>query len=271
MSGAAIDIRRVRRNFSAQAAEYDRHARVQKRVAERLLHLLMAAGPLAGPALEVGTGTGELARRLRRVRPDLPLVVSDLAHGMTRHAAAGLPGVPAVDADAQALPFAGGRFGLLLSASVFQWLNDLSCALAEASRVLRPGGVLAFAMYGERTLWELREAHRQALSELAPAHASHAHDFRREAEVRAALTAAGLERLQLFSEEEVEHHPDLAALLRSLKQIGAQNAAVSRPAGLASRRVMARLADHYADRFGRTEGLPATYHVIYALARKPSG
>lgn len=269
VSRPPIDLRQVRRNFSCHAEEYDRYARVQKRVAARLLELVRPQLRPGVLALEVGTGTGELARRLLRAAPGLSLVVSDVAHGMTSHAAASLGGVPAADADAQALPFGTGRFDLVLSASVFQWLNDLPAALAEAARVLRPGGLLAFAMYGERTLWELREAHRLAVREAGGEHASHAHTFPGEAEVGRALAAAGLAPLRLFAEDEVERHPDVAALLRSLKKIGAQNASAARPAGLASRRVMHRLGALYAERFGREgQGLPATYHVIYAVARK---
>lgn len=269
VSPPPIDIRQVRRNFSCHAEEYDRYARVQKRVAARLLDLVLPQIQPGTLALEVGTGTGELARRLLRLTSDVSLVVSDLAHGMTRHAAASLGALPAVDADAQALPFRGGRFGLVLSASVFQWLNDLPAALSEGARVLRPGGLLAFAMYGERTLWELREAHRLAVQEAGGEHGSHAHTFPGEAEVGRTLATVGLQPLQLFTEDEVERHPDVAALLRSLKKIGAQNASTERPAGLASRRVMHRLAALYAERFGHeTQGLPATYHVIYGLARK---
>jgi malonyl-CoA O-methyltransferase len=269
LSRPPIDIRQVRRNFSCHVEDYDRYARVQKRVAARLLDLVLPLVQPASMVLEVGTGTGELARRLLRLCPDASLVISDLAHGMTRHAAETLGGLPAVDADAQALPFRSGRFGLVLSASVFQWLNDLPAALAEGARVLRPGGLLAFAMYGERTLWELREAHRLAVHEAGDEHLSHAHAFPGEAEVGRALASAGLATLQLFAEDELEQHPDVAALLRSLKRIGAQNASSGRPAGLASRRVMHRLSTLYAERFGHeAQGIPATYHVIYGLACK---
>lgn len=269
MSRPPIDIRQVRRNFSCHAEEYDRYAQVQKRVAARLLDLVLPHIQPGMRALEVGTGTGELARRLLRLTSDVSLVVSDLAHGMTRHAAGSLGGVMAVDADAQALPFASRRFGMVLSASVFQWLNDLPAALVEVGRVLRPGGLLAFAMYGEHTFWELREAHRLAVLEAGGEHGSHAHTFPGVEEVGRALASVDLQPLQLFAEDEVEQHPDVVALLRSLKKIGAQNASAKRPAGLASRRVMHRLGSLYAERFGQgAHGIPATYHVIYGLARK---
>jgi len=138
---------------------------------------------------------------------------------------------------------------------------------SDCARVLETDGLFAFALYGERTLWELRHCHRQARAESGK-EATHAHTFPGEADVEKALSVAGFSLLDLHSEDEVEHHADVPALLRSLKKIGAQNAASDRPSGLASRRVMGRMIEIYGRRFGSKGAIPATYHVIYALARK---
>ena len=61
-----------------------------------------------------------------------------------------------ISADAEWLPFADAAFGLVLSTSTLQWLNSLDLAFAEALRVLAPGGLFCFAMFGEKTLFELR-------------------------------------------------------------------------------------------------------------------
>lgn len=266
MSREAIDTCRVRRNFSRQAEEYDRYARVQKRVADELVRLIAEGRSLSGPALDIGTGTGFAACSLARRLPDLPLVISDLAHGMTAHAAGRLPGALAVDADAEDLPFREESFGLVFSSSVFQWINDLERLFADAARILRPGGSFVFAMYGDGTLRELRSAHLRALEETGRAERSYMHTFPGEQQVRSALEGAGLSVDRLFSVDEVEHHADVASLLKSLKKIGAQNAASSRPSGLPSRRVMLRLIDLYTRNFGKNGFIPATYHVIYARA-----
>ncbi len=268
MSREAIDTCRVRRNFSRQADEYDRYARVQKRVAEELVRLIGDGQNVSGTALDIGTGTGFAACSLARRLPELPLVISDLAHGMTAHAAERLPGALAVDADAENLPFRNESFGLVFSSSVFQWINDLERLFADAARILRPDGSFVFAMYGRGTLGELRTAHRQALEEAGRADRSHMHTFPDEEQVRSALRGAGLSVERLFSVDEVERHADVASLLKSLKKIGAQNAASSRPTGLPSRRVMLRLIDLYTRSFGKNGFIPATYHVIYARAAR---
>jgi malonyl-CoA O-methyltransferase len=259
---------RVARNFAQKAASYEEHARVQRRVAERLIALLAAAPIGPGPVLEVGCGTGLLSRPLAALRPASLLVVSDLAHPMTRRAAGSLEQSLAVDADAAALPFAGGRFALLASSSVYQWVNCLPSALAEAGRVLAPGGLLALAMFGGRTLWELRESHRLATRDCAPHRSSHVLEFATANQLLQAIAAAGLTLLTFSSSDECEWHGDVPALLRGLKELGAGNAALDRPPGLARRHVMQRMQQLYRDHHQSAAGLPATYEVFYLLARR---
>ncbi|WP_305042025.1 methyltransferase domain-containing protein [Geoalkalibacter sp.] len=266
---SAVSLTQVREHFSCHAEEYDRFARVQKVVAARLV---AQAWPLPqdGPVLDVGTGTGEVARCLRERDAVLSLVICDLAPGMTRHAAASLPGALAVDADAQALPFAAGTFAAVLSASVYQWMNDLPQAFGEARRVLVHQGLFAFALFGAGTLHELRTSHRRAVAEVKGADRSHVQEFPSRDEVAAALASGGFRVARLWSENEVEWHPTPADLLRTLKKIGAQNASDRRPAGLASRQVMQRMNEIYRADFARDGQIPATYEVIYGLARKDS-
>ncbi len=270
MTQNQIDSRLVRRNFSSHAEDYDRHAVVQQRVVANLAALVLESGPLTGRLLDVGTGTGRLAATMAGACPGLQLVLSDIAHGMSRHAAASLPGALAIDGDAQSLPLRDGSCNLVVSASVYQWMNDLPRALTEAARVLPVGGRFGFALFGSETLFELRSCHRQAVREFSAAGRSHVLDFPNLGQVQQALEGTGLQVLKLRREIEVEYHPEIATLLRGLKAIGASNAATERPQGLASRRVMTRMGEIYRQAFGRSEGLPASYDVIYCLAEKPA-
>ncbi len=269
MKRPPVDQRRVRRHFSGHAEEYERYAQVQKRVVAGLLERLAAVGSFSGPILEVGAGTGALARCVAEGYPHLPLVVTDLAHGMTRQAAARLPGASALDADAACLPFVAGAFGLMLSASMYQWIVDLPAAFSESARVLKPGGRFVFALFGARTLCELRSSHRQAQAEIDGGRPSHTQEFPSREEVAEALRSAGFVEIAVESVDEREHHPDVPELLRALKKIGAQNASRSGPAGLASRRVMERMMELYRREHGREGMIPATYEVLYGAARRP--
>ncbi|NOY12256.1 MAG: methyltransferase domain-containing protein, partial [Deltaproteobacteria bacterium] len=153
-------------------------------------------------------------------------------------------------------------FQLVVTSSVYQWLNDLPNAFAEIARVLQPNGLLALALFGEKTLYELRTSHQLALT----GESSHVQSFPALETVSAAL-GDGYQILTLHSEFEVEWHTDVPALLRSLKKIGAQNASRKRPRGLASRQVMQAMISHYNKVYASDLGIPATYEVVYLLAR----
>jgi len=99
-----------------------------------------------GPALDLATGTGDLAFELRRLHPHRVVVAADFSLGMlavaqekAREAATG-GRVRLAAADALGLPFADRAFACVTSAFLLRNLADLEQGLAEMKRVTRPGG-----------------------------------------------------------------------------------------------------------------------------------
>jgi malonyl-CoA O-methyltransferase len=259
-----VDKARLGAAFSRGAAAYDEHARVQRAVVARVLALAATHAPAPRRALDVGAGTGALLEALLARHPGLAAAGVDLAPGMAR-AARERTGPRHVVGDAERLPLRDACVDLVVSTSTFQWLPALGPALGEVARVLEPGGVAALALFGGETLRELRGAWRAALPATAP---DRTHRFHRRAAVEAALAAAGLDLVHAAEERHVEHHPDALALLRALRRIGAGNAAPDRPRGLAEGRVVTRMAAAY-ERLRGPHGVPATWDVVYAVARRP--
>lgn len=260
-----VDKRRVGAAFSRSAPAYDGRAGVQRHVQDRVLALLEEAAPGARRVLDVGAGTGALLARLGAARPGLRPAAVDLAPGMSALARDRLGAACAVAAgDAEALPFRAGAFELVVSTSALQWLPRLEPALAEARRVLAPGGALALAIFGARTLHELKAAWRDAAG---PARGARTHRFFSRAEVAGALEAAGLTPRRVVEEELSEHHADARAVLRALKGIGASGA-VPGASGLGGRRATLDMLRRYEERHRCPAGVPATWHVIYALATR---
>lgn len=103
-------------------------------------------GPLTR-VLDLGCGTGELARLLARRYGSTRVVGADFTRAMLENAtrsSAGRPERPRIDfarATALRLPFADGSFDVVTNAFVARNLSDLSMAFREVRRVLRPGGV----------------------------------------------------------------------------------------------------------------------------------
>jgi malonyl-CoA O-methyltransferase len=261
---ANIDRMKVQDSFHRQAGDYDEHAVVQRRVVERLTDMLQAHRAQPARLLDVGAGTGRLLATLRRLYPAALAVGADLALGMCRTASSNLAGngVQLVNADAERLPFATRSFDLVLSTSTFQWLSSLDAAFAEVKRVLAPGGIFCFALFGEKTLFELRDSYKKVLSG-AP---DRTHNFFSREEVLEALQRCGFSEPEVVTEMEVEYHPDVPELLRSLKRIGAGSAAPVEGRGLTQRRVMLDMMEAYRREFGRDGQIPASYEVIYGWA-----
>lgn len=94
--------------------------------------------------LDAGCGTGWLAAGLRRARPDVRVVGSDLSAGMlSRARAAG--GWPLVQGDSTRLPVAAASVDVLVCRGVLHHLPDVGAALREWRRVLRPDGAVVLS------------------------------------------------------------------------------------------------------------------------------
>ncbi|HZV82601.1 MAG TPA: methyltransferase domain-containing protein, partial [Geobacteraceae bacterium] len=239
-----IDRTRVRRAFSEKADSYDALAVVQQRVVMKFLERIITLGNEPSTLLDVGAGTGRLLESLLHRYPSVFAVGLDMAHGMARSAARRLPAgsnATLVCGDGEHLPFRDCSFDMVVSTSTYQWLTPLDSAFREAIRVLRPGGRFCFAMFGESTLMELKESYRRALLLHGSGTVDRSHRFSSRAETLVALERAGFMGCRVTSEMEVEIHPDVPALLRSLKGIGAGNAAAVRGKGLGGRSVTAAM------------------------------
>jgi ubiquinone/menaquinone biosynthesis C-methylase UbiE len=100
----------------------------------------------AGEGLEIGAGSGAMTAQLLRTFPALRIVATDYDGDMVMAAQHTLAPfgdrASAQRADATDLPFEDGRFGFVLSAAMLHHVMAWEKALAEAARVLRPGGRL---------------------------------------------------------------------------------------------------------------------------------
>ncbi len=93
--------------------------------------------------LDVGCGTGALLRELARSHPAALLAGVDPVPEMLAVARRRLPPeVELLEGCAERLPFAAGRFDVIVSCNMFHYLRQPGAALAEMARVLRPGGRL---------------------------------------------------------------------------------------------------------------------------------
>lgn len=264
---------RIKRSFHANAAQYDGLATVQRRVTSRLAELLQAQHVAPDALLDVGCGTGTLLSLLESLYPGARHVGIYLAFNMTRHAAAKLRiDTSLTNGDAEQLPFADGVFDLVVSSSTLQWLESLNKSVSEMFRVAAPGGMVVIAYFGQETLWELRDCYRQVLLQRGMGgderHLQRLHRFSDADHLREALSSLGAETLMVCCEREVVRHKDVRDLLGAIKNIGAGAGARRGVGGLGWRGILADLDAEYNRRFRVDDSIPATYEVVYAVARR---
>jgi SAM-dependent methyltransferase len=143
------------RYHDAAAAEYDSKWGIdfgpigQDQVRGKFVKALGAwpASPF-GDALEIGSGTGYFSLNLVQLGAIDRLVATDISPGMLATLSTTAEGLGlAVETkvtDAEGLPFEDESFDLVFGHAVLHHLPDLTTALGELHRVLRPGGSLAF-------------------------------------------------------------------------------------------------------------------------------
>lgn len=100
----------------------------------------------AGEGLEIGAGSGAMSAQLLATFPLLRMVATDYDPQMVHTARRTLRSfgdrADVQRADAADLPFPDGRFDLVLSAAMLHHVPAWQDAVAQAVRVLRPGGRL---------------------------------------------------------------------------------------------------------------------------------
>ena len=106
----------------------------------QILPLAAALLPSGQLVLDIGTGEGQLARYLSRAREDRRVLGIDPSAAQLRNAVSQGEGPAYARAAGEALPFRSGCFDAVVCCLVIEHASDPDAVLAEAARVLAPGG-----------------------------------------------------------------------------------------------------------------------------------
>ena len=156
--------------------------------------------------VDVGAGTGAVAPALRAAAPHAVVISADPAREMLRVAHERRK-VTGVLADALALPLAPATVDAVLMAYVLFMLDDPSSGLAEATRVLCPGGRVGTVTWASEEPSSAARRWDETLEELGvpplAAHSNHTGLDTVEA-IDSLLDAAGLTKRRVW-QETIEH------------------------------------------------------------------
>lgn len=127
------------------------------------------------PALDVCTGTGDLAIAIANAAPsNVEVVGSDFCYAMLEIArkkrVAGSPSesIDFLEADAQQLPFASDRFQCVTVAFGLRNVADTDLGLREMTRVCRPGGQVMVLEFSKPSLFGLRHLYNFYFKNILP-------------------------------------------------------------------------------------------------------
>lgn len=138
---AALDVRTA---YSLWASEYPPYAHNSLMKAEEEAMLGLLPDPAGKACLDLACGTGRYIRILRE-RGASSVAGLDYSYDMLAHGRRLDSGLRVVQGQFLGLPFRDASFDLMTCALAVAYERNLSDALLEASRVLRPGGVLVYS------------------------------------------------------------------------------------------------------------------------------
>lgn len=132
--------------WSTRPASYDHH--LSPITSQVIAPIIAALGPLQGRrVLDVCCGPGHLAAGLAAAGADVEGI--DFAATMVERACANYPALAFREGDAEALPCADASFDHVACAFGVMHIPHPDVAIAEAFRVLRPGGRYAFTQWAK--------------------------------------------------------------------------------------------------------------------------
>ncbi|MFN4015595.1 MAG: methyltransferase domain-containing protein [Reyranella sp.] len=255
----------LRQRRERAARDWERHDFLKREIADRLVDRLADVRRTFPLALDLGSHGDEVATALGALSMVGQLVRADLGRGFARRARG-----PVIVADEEFLPFAAGRFDLVMSAMDLHWVNDLPGTLIQIARILKPDGLFLGALLGGATLWQLRQVLAAAESEIDGGLSPRVSPFADLRDAAALLQRAGFALPVADSETiEVEYESALA-LMRDLRAMGESNLVAGRRRGMTGRAVLLRAAELYAERFARPGGrVIASFEVLFLHGWSP--
>ncbi|WP_192182523.1 methyltransferase domain-containing protein [Mesorhizobium amorphae] len=181
-----------------------------------------------------------------------------------------LAGLQGLVAPLEAVPFEPESLDLVVSLLSLQAMNDIPGMLVQIRRSLRPDGLFLGAFAGAGTLSELRESLLAAETELYGGASPRVIPFTDVRDAGALLQRAGLALPVADVETVTVRYDTLFDLVADLRAMGETSALVDRSRRPGTRRLLARAAEIYAERFSDADGrVRASFSIVWMSGWAP--
>ncbi|MBN9244970.1 MAG: methyltransferase domain-containing protein [Mesorhizobium sp.] len=170
----------------------------------------------------------------------------------------------------ETVPFEPESLDLAVSVLSMQAMNDIPGFLAQVRRALKPDGLFLGALAGAGTLAELRESLLAAETELAGGVSPRILPFADVRDAGALLQRAGLALPVADIEDTTVRYDTLFDLAADLRAMGETSPLADRSRKPAGRRLFARAAEIYAERFSDPDGrVRASFSLVWMSGWAP--
>jgi SAM-dependent methyltransferase len=169
------------------------------------------------------------------------------------------------------LDLGNGPYDLIIHALSLHWSNDPVGQMIQCQRVLRPDGLFLAALFGGRSLQELRIAMAEAETLVSGGIRPRVAPMAEIRDLGGLLQRAGLALPVADSEMLTLTYADFHALAHDLRAMGETNAVADRQKTMTTRAMFEKAAEIYAAHFSTSDGrISATAELIYLTGWKPS-
>lgn len=248
-------------SFSNAVEYYERHARVQKGVADRLIASLEPWRDIIppGPILEVGCGTGFVTEGIINLYPAREKIITDLSPDMVdycREKFIKADNVSFSQLDAEALQKDEPEYALTVSGFAAQWFKDPALTMGRLMEATLPGGLLLASFPGSESFPEWKSY----CKELGLPFTGNTLPDTEEIVIK---MSAGPTQVDYYEDTVTQQFDSAGDFFRHLKKIGAGTMKEGRSLSPAEMRLLIRHWDKQAK-----NKITVSYHVVFLAVKR---
>ncbi|MBL6621761.1 MAG: methyltransferase domain-containing protein [Rickettsiales bacterium] len=200
---------KIAHNFSKAADQYNRYAKIQKEIASELFFMVKKHIKPGAKILDLGCGTGFIAKLINTEFQDIEITQVDLSEKMLEKAVK-IKNTKTIKADIEKLPLPYNHFDIIISSLALQWC-DQKKVFKEIKRVKKPGAPVIISTLGENSFKEIKQDFKQIkLKNLTPTY-----------KLKEQLQEIKIPNLRVKSQLIKHEYKNLLEFFHTIKNVGA--------------------------------------------------
>lgn len=240
----------VKRNFTRCLGTYNEAAVVQKKMANRLVQLLLDHKlDSFNKVLEIGAGTGLLTEAMKKKITVESYYANDIVDGYHDYISQIDSKIQFLDGDIESISFGLG-YDLILANAVMQWVQNKSMFVRKVNSALNNGGVFGFSTFGKNNFLEIRDVFNVSLDYLE------IDALEKNIDNKFLIIKSETENIQLCFD-------NLYEVLTHIKKTGTNNLGTNR----LTKSSLKEKEDIYRKKYGINNKITLTYEPIWVLCK----